>query len=995
MKAGRVILICAGVFVVLLLVLVAVVFNSSFQTWAARKALASRSDVAGTIGSVSAGWKEIELRDVQLEAKGARLTLPTLDAVVPVLPAGVSDRVEVRSLVAKGWTLDLRQAAGMPAVVAQLLEKTPKRQERLAQPFSLLPSAYAAQTVAEEAFRGVFAALRLPVDLSLDGLELDGEVILPATGDAGPVRVRVRLTGGGLAAGREGKFALELSSPGIDGGTLGLRSAIAVAMDTPRTFSRVAADSTASASGTQVPGGVELDVDVSATRTVEGEDYVLLLASGGKSLADVRAGFASAASRIAGTWQLDVRHTDLMPFALGRPLPEFTLVGRGGIETELAEKEVRGNGTLNAAVNRLELLLPELSAVGPTKLQADFDVLQHGDSLRVDRLDAILEGSAPVATVKALQPFEFNLSTAELRIADPERDLVRVSLTGLPVAWAGPFLGQLKLIGGDVRGELVASAREGGLSVRVTDALKLSGVSMASGEEPLLREVDIVVSAAADYSPQGWQTQVGKIEMSRGGATLFSFSGKAGQLNGDGQPIKTTGRWTADLAAWQTQPVLEGQLALASGLAQGEFSASLDGIRALETKVALTKLVSPDNQSLPAVSAELRADVDEAGKVTFNLPLLFEHEGRKSDLQLSGTMSPEGERWNIDGRATGANVVVEDVQLLTLLVPAETSEEDEASEESATPFWSALSGQLAIAIDKLVYGGAYEVTGVGGVIKLDPGELRFESVKAGFGPESDLNAAGGVTFDPSRDPAYRLQAKLAVNNFDTGPAFRAIDPAKLPTVEARVSVTGTVAGQGGDLVEVIETAQANFDVASTGGVFRALATVLPADRMQAPTSALSIVGGLLGGSAGETISAAQEIVKILSEIRFDQLSFQTGRDENMNLVLRDFSLISPAVRIRGAGQVTYDPAKPLLQQALDLELTLAARGRLGELLGQVKLLKSEQDALGYTSFTTPIRVGGTMAKTDTSDLQRRLLNLALERSGVGDALNKILGGGKE
>ncbi len=991
MKTGRVILICAGVFVVLLLV---AVFNSSVQTWAARKALASRSDVTGTIGAVSAGWKTIELRDVQLESQGARLSLPSLDAVVPVLPAGLSERVEVRSLVAKGWTLDLSDAAGLPTMAAQLLDATPARHEKVVRQFSLIPSAYAAEAVVEDAFRGVFAGLRLPVDLSLDGVDLDGEVILPAAGEAGPTRVRVRLTGGGMAAGREGNFGLELSSAGIDGGALGLRSAIVVAMDTPRTFSRVVADSTASASGTQLPGGVELDVDVSATRTAEGEDYVLSLASGGKSLADVRAGFESVSSRIAGTWQLDVRHTDLTPFALGRPLPEFTLVGSGGIETELAEKEVRANGTLNAAVSRPEVLLPELSAVGATKLQADFDVLQHGDSLRVERLDATLEGSAPVAVVKALQPFEFNLSTAELRIADPARDLVRVSLTGLPVAWAAPFLGELELSGGNVRGELVASAREGGLSVRVTDALALTGVSVATGGEPLLREVDVSVSAAADYSPQGWQTQIGKIDVSRGGVTLFSFDGKAGQLSGENQAIKATGRWTADLAGWQTQPVAEGQIALASGLAQGEFSASLDGIRALETRMSLTNLTSPEKQSLPSVSVELRADVDAAGQVTFNMPLLFEHEGRKSDLQLAATMTPKADRWSIDGRATGSHVVVEDVQLLALLVPTDSSEEDEA-EEGAEPFWSTVTGQLTIAVDKLVYGGAYEVSGVGGMIKIDPGELRFEGVKAGFGPESDLNAEGGVTFDPKGDPAYRLQAKLAVSNFDTGPAFRAIDPAKLPTVEARVSVAGNVAGQGADLAEVIETAQANFDVASSGGVFRALATVLPADRLQAAPSALSIVGGLLGGSAGETISAAQEIVKILSEIRFDQLSFQTGRDENMNLVLRDFSLISPAVRIRGAGQVTYDPAKPLLQQALDLELTLAARGRLGELLGQVKLLKPEQDALGYTSFTTPIRIGGTMAKTDTSDLQRKLLNLALERSGVGDALNKILGGGKE
>lgn len=996
MKTGRVLLVCAGVFAVLLLIAVAVAFNSGVQTWAARRALATRADVQGTIGSVAAGWKTVELRDVQLESRGARLTLPSLDAVVPLMAAGVSERVEVRSLVAKGWTLDLTRAANLPAVAARLLEAAAAEDPVAANGFSLLSSAYAAEgAAAESAFRGIFAELRLPVDLSVDGVDLDGEVILPATGDAGPARVRVQLRGGGLAAGREGIFKVDLAAAGIDGGALGVRSTIAIAMDTPRTFTRLSADSMASASGTQIPAGVNLDVDVTASRTAEGEDYALLLASGGKSLADIKASLSEGASHIAGTWQLDVRHTDLAPFALGRPLPEFTLVGHGGLETEMAARELRGNGTLNASVNRLDILLPELAAVGATTLQADFDLLQHGESLRVERLDATLSGAAPVAVVKALQAFEFNLSTAELRIEDPAQDLASVSLTGLPVGWAQPFLGELQLTGGDVRGEILASARDGGLSLRVKTPLTLSGISVASAGEPLVREVDVSIMASADYTPQGWQALIESFDLSRAGVTLLSLDAKAGQLAGEAQPIKATGRWSADLTGWETQPLVEGQLDLESGLAQGEFSASLDGIRALETRLTLTNLVATGNERLPEVTVEFRTDIDAAGQATFSAPLIFQHQGRTSDLQLSGTFTPGEERFSIDGRITGKHVVVEDVQLLALLLPAEAEPEIEEEEDGSEPFWGKITGQLTLALEKVVYGDAYEVNGVAGTVKIEPGALRFEQVKAVFGPESDLNVSGGMTFDAKQEPAYRLAANVALKNFDTGPAFRAIDPAKLPTIEAAVNLTGSVEGEGADLGEVMEGARAHFDVSSSGGVFRALATVLPADRMQAAPTALSIVGGLLGGSAAETISAAQEIVRILSEISFDQLSFQAGRDEAMNLVLRDFSLISPAVRIRGAGQVSYDPGKPLLEQALDLQLTLAARGRLGELLGQVKLLKAEQDALGYTSFTTPIQVGGTLAQTDTSDLQRKLLNLALEKSGVGEAINKILGGGKE
>ena len=129
---------------------------------------------------------------------------------------------------------------------------------------------------------------------------------------------------------------------------------------------------------------------------------------------------------------------------------------------------------------------------------------------------------------------------------------------------------------------------------------------------------------------------------------------------------------------------------------------------------------------------------------------------------------------------------------------------------------------------------------------------------------------------------------------------------------------------------------------------------------------------------------------MLSEISFDQLNLKAERDATLNLVLQDFTLISPNVRLGGAGVVTYVPGKPLLQQALDMQVSLGARGRLGELFGQLKMLKPEKDPLGYSTLTTPIKIGGTLASTDTSDLRTKLLNLALEKTG----LEKILGGGK-
>lgn len=1005
MKTARVVLIGVGGVLLLLLIVLAVAFNSSFQTWAARRALATQPDLHGSVGSVSAGWRQVQVRDLQIQRHGAVLTLPSLETDLPLFSAAVLDRVHITRLVAKGWTLDLTNAAKVTVVdtdFGALSESAAKRSNARVRPrdFSLLSSAYAAEAAsgsaaAADAFRGLFQELQLPVDFSLDGLELDGEVILPAVNGNGPIRARVVVTGGDLAAGREGRFVVDLSAAKGDGGALTLQATVNAAMDTPRSFAQVAAQGDAAVSGTQFPDGVQLHLETSATRSPAGETYALRVSGAEKQLATVDAELVSAALRITGTWTLDVQDSDLAPFTLGRPLPAFTALGEGRFETGTQFDEVHASGRFNASADRLDALSAELSAIGPMTVVADFDVLQHGNSLRVERLTADVSATAPVASVRALQPFEFNLTTAELRVADPAQDLVGVSLSGVPAAWAQPFLGELVLTGGDIRGEFAASAREGGLALRAKQPLTLTGLSLGDADEPLLRELDLTLNASADYTPQGWQAQVVELSVRHGGAMLLSLDAKAGRLAGADQAIKITGRWSADLPGWLSQPAIGGQVQLSAGTAQGEFTASVDGTQAVEAKVMLLNLVAPQQEALPSVVAELRADIDADGKVTFNAPLLFDQAGRKSDLLLSGTYAPGTPVGAVEARLTSEVVFLEDVQLLALLVPTETPPAPAASDKSATPPWGAVSGQVTLALKRVVYGGTFEATDVGGALRLDPKALTFDAVRAVFGPESDLKLTGGVTFDPSAASAYTLNSDLVVRNFETGPVFHAVDPAKLPTLDAKVDINSQITGEGANLVELAERARGEFQVTSKGGVFRALSTVLPAERMQTAQSALAIVGGLFGGSTAETVNATLEIVRILSEIPFDQLSLRAERGQSLDLLLQDFTLISPNVRLGGAGKVAYVPGRSLLEQSLDLQINLGARGRLGELLDQVKLLKAEKDNLGYSAFSTPIKIGGTLAQTDTSDLKTKLINLAAERTGVSDALNRMLGGGKQ
>lgn len=1006
MKAVRIVGICVGIIVLLALLALGIGLNSTFQTWAARRAIASRSDLHASIGSLSAGFKQIEIRDLKVEREGMVLTLPLLQAELPLLDAGLSQRVKITRVIAKGWTLDLTHVKSAPVVGLPPAVDATKTAASSSE-FSLLSSAQAAEPTPSgpgasskalaPIFRGVLIGLKLPVDLSLDGVEMSGDLLLADPSSKNPTRFQVTLRGGGLAAGREGSFPIEATGMKPEGETVGLKGTLTAAMDTPRTFTSLGLKADAWARGATFPQGVSLKIITRTARTQSGETYDLVVASEQKSLAELRAEWLTRAAKISGQWKLNLHDSDVAPFAMGKRMPVFEAIGEGSFETGTAFDEVRASGQLNASVSQLEKLRPELSAMGTVRLAADFDVLQHQKALRVERFNAALGGSGPVASVHALQAFEFNLDAEDLQlnVADPAKDLVGLKLDGLPLAWVHPFTGEWEITGGDLRGEFNVSARDGGLALRAVRPSTVEKANIAQAGKPLLQNVDLSLDVSGDYfATRAWQAQIIELGLRQEGRLLLDFAAKAGQQAGPDALIKATGTWRTDLTAWSAQPIAADKLQVSSGKAQGEFSASFDGTKAFEAKVALSDLVAMTKETLPNVSVEARGEIGGNGKITFQAPILFEHAGRKSDLLLTAAIAPGTPVPTLDGRLSSEKLVVEDVQLLALLAAGKAADTERPKESDTEPFWGSIRGQLTLALKRVIYANSFEASDVNGVLRLEANELKLDQIRASLNGEGSLRLNGGVTFSPNAKEAYKFASTVALTNFDTAPAFRALYPERLPTLEAKLNVNGQIAGEGANLAMLSEQAHGRFDVVSKGGVFRALSTVLPADKIEGLQSGLSIVGGLLGGSTGDMLTAASDIVKQLSEIPFDQLSLVTERDSNLNLLLKDFSLISPDVRLGGTGQVSYAPTKRLIDQALDLQLSLRARGRLGDLLGQVKMLKPEKDNLGYVALNAPIKIGGTLGKTE-SDLGARILSAAAEKTGLGDAINGWLGRGKE
>ncbi len=1002
-KPVRLLLLTAGFGVVASLVVVGLAFNAGVQTWVARRAFAGQPNLQVKVGRVVAGFQTVALHDLQLEQNGAVMTLPSFAAELSVIDAGLKRKTNLRRLVATGWRLDLTgyrfPGAGPAGSVA------------------LTPAAVPAAAV--QVFQGVFAQAALPFDLTLDGVELEGDVILPASPGLDSGRAQVVLKGGGLGAGREGAFTftvnVALTGADVAVRSLSVSGRLFATMDTPRTFSRLVTQAEAAATGPQFPNGVKLATDLAATRAPAGEGYAISLSDGTRSLAGLKADWVAATRHLTGTWKLDVRDGDLTPFALGRALPVFALAGEGQLDMETVTGEVRATGKLNTAADRLGVVQPEFAAMGAVRLTAEFDLARRGDTLRFERLVAALAGARPVAEVRALQPFVFNARSGELKVADPARDLLGLTVQGLPVGWVQPFVKNFTFTGGDVRGDFVAIARNGGFSIRPKAPLRVADVAVAQAGQPLLRAVDFSLTASADYTPQGWQAELAPLVANNGTVTVLTLEAKAGRLRGANQPIKVAGKFVAHLPALLTQPVATVPVPLLAGEATGDFVASFGLTQEMQATLAVTKLAVPPEipqETLPRVSAEVRADIAADGVIALRLPLRLERDGRTSDLTLAGTLTPVKTGLAVEARVAGALLVLDDAQALAGLVatppggpPAATSKP--AGPEAAPP-WSGLSGELKIALQQVVYTGSFHATDVTGSIRLDAGGAKLVDFRGGLGDGADATVNGGVTFDAKSVTPYALVAELGVNEFDPAPLLRALNPGQPATVEGKFSVASRVSGRAATLADFATAAHGEFQLTSRGGVFRGLpvtyaAKLEPVGKLAAGAAA---IGNLLGAVTGKKDSAdlankaqaVTEVSKILAAIPYDQLNVVFSRDVARNTVLKDFTLISPELRLSGAGQATHRPGAGLLADSLAIEFQLRTRGRAAELLHYLGARELQADDLGYAACTVPLKISGTLARPDPSEVNRWLATLAVEKSGVTDKaselFNKLLGGGK-
>jgi len=976
-------------------VLVLAAIAPAVQTWVARAALAGGTGARGSLESLSAGFGEIDLEGLHLEAGGAVLTLPSLQARLPLTTAALGRRFLVRSLVARGWTLDLSRAGEPAGGQAQRVPGGARA---------------AGALEAARVIREILGGRQLPVDGSLDGVELEGDVLLAASPGGPPAHVHLVVTGGGVSAAHEGAFTFEaaVAAPGTAVNGAAPHGRLVVAMDAARRVSRLEVRADIPDPGGLRQKDLTLSAEVAAARGAGEETYALDLSRGSRHVATVAGRFPGSTRRFAGIWKIDLRESDFAPYWPDRTLPALTAAGEGHFDADAAFARVRVLGSLDAVVGRLGVVAPPLERLGTVTLAARFDLAHSGQSLRVESLSLAVSGARPAALVQSLQPFVVDETTGALRASDPAADWLDASIKGLPLDWLPGTMEGATLAGGDATGEFVVRAADGGFALRPKAPLTAAGVVVQQAGRIIGRDLDLSLSMLGVCSPTGWQVQWAPLAVSSAGRRLATIDLRASHPAGAEQPTAITGKWDADLDAMAAQQAFPALSWAAVRSASGGFSATLGPSTVVEASLVVLGH-SPGN----SLEANVHADVDAYGAMAFAVPVKIKSGSGVSEMSAEGTWAGGKEVSWVKARVTGGSVGLDHLRLLARMMagagsmpspgipgtrlaagpPAAPGGRDRA------PFWGDLTGHVTVAFDRLRTGDD-EYAYVGGVFDIDRDSIRMKGGHGGLGHHVVTNVEGSISFDAAAESPYRLKAAAALNEIDTALLFAAAQPGRDPVFEGRFSVQGTLAGSGIGLDDLLSRTQAEFQLTSSAGIIRVLKANVAESIPEASSpvaDTLGTVGYVVGsvfGMKGDSVSSGKNPVSKtadavlnftyqVSEIGYDRATVKAVRGNDGTIHLVDIEMTAPDERLKGSGQITYIRGLPLFARPLSVELQLGARGKVAELLATAGLLSPGKDSLGFATLAEPVRLGGTLEHIDDSRWNALLVKAATRKPESG------------
>lgn len=949
---------------------IGLLFLPAVQTFVVKRALASKPEIKAQVDEVAVGMGGATLRGLRYEQPGVLVTAPSFEADLPLMDLA-GQKIDLTRLVAHDVVIDLDPAASAAHAAAN-------------------PPPPAASPAPSTPFAGLLKSLALPASLRAGGVDLAG--IIRVAG-ANPVNAAFTLKGGGLAPGAEGAFTLTLSATASQGKVISellLRPTLGA--DGQLSALSAVLDATAESAALAAPA--KLRTELSITRAGEGETYQLRVASANAvaPLVELSSSWAPGTSVQPGRWKLALTDADLAPFVLGRALPSFSLKGDGEV-TATAPDRFRLGGQIKLAADSLERVAGA-PALGPVNADLRFGVEMSEGQPRVEALSLTVSSTAPVLSVEVRQPFSYNSATRKLVPSRPGAELCDVVLLGLPVAWIKPYLPAGLSLDGPLTGAWVVRAEDEGFAASASAPLLLGAVRMDGPAGPQwVFDAIRVEGSHARLGPAGLVAGIDRVRAQRNGADVLSLA--VGIAQKPSAALTAKGDLRASLTALTAQPALAGASRLSGGTASLSFEASLGATLQAKALLGLTGLRAGSAGELPEVTLNAEVTRDAAGALSLKLPITVRNAAasRSSDLELTASLTPKDGQTRIAAKLASQSLHVPDLQIFAALAPATpppaaaaapgsspaATPAPAAAKPAAGPLWAGYSGELELALARVVYAPGLIVTNIEGKVALTPDTLSLQGLKAALGA-GRINLGGALNFVRPAG-TYGLQAEAAASEIAVGPLLRALSPTQTVPLEGIFSLDAKLTGQGSDPAAAAKTAAGDVKLTGKSGVIRALN--LETNRYAKAGSALAGLAGLAGALSGNNelaqrgaqLTALNSVARQLGQLPFDDIVLSAKRGASGELEISDLSLRAPQLTLSGSGAIGALPGRGLVDQPLILSMKLGSRGDLAEALNVLGLLAkpaADAQADAFVPLMEPLVFDGSLRQVGTKQATRLL-----------------------
>jgi hypothetical protein len=908
-------------------------------------------DPKAELASARIGWDgAVKVRDLRLQT--AELRLVVADAEVRLRPGSLlrQGSPEFQQVRLRGCVVELQASAG-------------------------------AMEGGREALRSALTASLLPVRL-----EAEGEVRLPAESGV----IGFRAAGEGPAAGGDGALRIEFM----------LRPATAVISVLE---GRLRLERSAGAAPTLLRAALEARVRGAGwprELTVAGEWTERPEAGGGAGMLRLRSGDRDVA-RLSGNvpeagadwrldWWADFRGEEGAWFF---PEPRWTgesMVGEGELRWSPGSGLVTVQGKAEVELGTAARAHPALARLGVTGGEAEFALRAGARVWAFERLALNLRagGTAPTLRLNVRQPWAVDWHARSFQAREPDADLLDLELLDFtlpPLRIEGLTAG-----GGPVRGRLIGRLSASGLALRTDGSLQASGLVVAADGGRWAEDLSLRLRGGLRIAPEGWSAEVDELRLSGNGGEFAVLEARGGRLAGEQEAWKVAGRGRVDLAPAAASLGANYRPALTAGNLEVDAGATGGAVTAFHAHVRASGLRG--TTELPDLRLDARVDREPSGRFRFHAPLESGTGPNFSRVLLAGAWVPiPGGNSRLELEVAGPRL---DLAGLGRLLPL-IARGSPGAPGGAAP-WAGWSGTLVARVDELITDGGTPWRNARVRLRFDDSMVQADELESVLAGGASLRASGTLRHAPGEGGSYRLQSEVVLRDWNPAGA-----EAEAGWFSGKLDLAGSLRSRAAELTGLWPALEGEVHLVSRGGTLRLFPVNLP------PTTAgsgrvaeiLAAAGGALeslGVRREPPLSrgrAVAELSAALHPLAFDQLSVVAARDAAGHLSLRHLVVLTPELRLTGGGNLLRRPEAGFLEGSLALELQLRARGRPAELLRGLGALDEVPDEWGYAAAGLPLRVRGTLARPDASDLGVRLAALALERNPfserAADWLNRI------